>query len=119
MDKIIIKDLKIFAYHGVNLEEKENGQNFFLDIVCELDLRSPCQTDRVEDTVSYAKIIKTVIPAFTAAKYDLIERAAEETANVILLNFERIKTVEVTLKKPEAPVKADFGYVAVQIRRSR
>lgn len=119
MDKIIIKDLKIFAYHGVNQEEKENGQFFLLDIVCALDLSLPCQSDRVEDTVSYAKIIKAVIPAFTGAKFDLIERAAEETAQVILKNFPPIQSVEVTLKKPDAPVKADFGYVAVEIRRSR
>ncbi|MBQ8077343.1 MAG: dihydroneopterin aldolase, partial [Eubacterium sp.] len=32
MDKITIKDLKLFAYHGVNPEEKESGQNFFIDI---------------------------------------------------------------------------------------
>ena len=28
MDKILINGLRIFAYHGVNPEEKENGQNF-------------------------------------------------------------------------------------------
>ena len=32
MDKILIRDLKIFAYHGVNEEEKINGQNFVFDI---------------------------------------------------------------------------------------
>ena len=32
MDKILIKVLKIFAYHGVNPEEKENGQDFIFDI---------------------------------------------------------------------------------------
>ena len=32
MDKILIRDLKIFAYHGVNPEEKRDGQNFVFDI---------------------------------------------------------------------------------------
>ena len=32
MDKILIKGLKLFAYHGVNPEEKENGQDFIFDI---------------------------------------------------------------------------------------
>ena len=32
METIRIKGLKIFAYHGVNPEEKENGQNFVLDL---------------------------------------------------------------------------------------
>ena len=31
MEKIIIKNLEIFAYHGVNPEEKQNGQRFLLD----------------------------------------------------------------------------------------
>lgn len=119
MDKIIIKDLHIFAYHGVNPEEKENGQNFYLDLVCEADLSVPCQTDRVEDTVSYAKIVKTAIAAFTAAKYDLIERAADAVAAAVLSGYPMLAAVTVTVKKPEAPVKADFETVAVEIRRAR
>ncbi len=119
MDKIIIKDLRIYAYHGVNPEEKENGQNFVLDIAAELDLSVPCQTDCVEDTVSYAKIIKTVTAVFTAEKYDLLEKAAQTVCDAILKQYKKICAAEVTLKKPEAPIKADFGYVAVSIRRER
>ena len=118
-DKIIIKDLKLFAYHGVNEEEKINGQNFILDILCETDLSKACATDDLNDTVSYAKIIKTVRACFTAEKYDLIEKAAQVVADCILENYPPVSAVDVTLKKPEAPIKADFGYVAVEIRRTR
>lgn len=119
MDKILIQDLKLFAYHGVNPEEKENGQTFVLDLTAELDLSVPCRTDCVEDTVSYARIIKTVTACFTAEKYDLIERAAEVVCQTVLKTYKKIRAVELTLKKPEAPIQADFGYVAVQIRRER
>ena len=119
MDAVIIKDFTLYAYHGVNPEEKENGQPFVLDITAELDLSVPCATDRVEDTVSYAQIVKRVRAAFTAEKFDLIERAAQVTADCILDAFPRICAVEVTLKKPEAPVQADFAYMAVRIRRTR
>ena len=119
MDKIIIKDLRIFAYHGVNPEEKENGQNFVIDLTAELDLSVPCVTDNVEDTVSYAKIAKTVIACFTAEKYDLLERAAEVVCRQVLRQYKKISAVEITLKKPEAPVKADFGWMGVWLRRER
>lgn len=119
MDKIIIKGLKIYAYHGVNPEEKTEGQNFILDIVCNSDLSKPCRSDNVNDTVSYAQIIKYVRKIFTAEKYDLIEKAAQIVADGILDSFSAIDTVTVTLKKPEAPMKADFEYVAVEITRSR
>ena len=119
MDKITIKNLKLFAFHGVNPEEKENGQNFVIDLACELDLSVPCETDRLEDTVSYAKIIKTVIAVFTAEKYDLLEKAAQVVCDAVLAQYKKIRAVELTLKKPEAPIKAEFGYTAVQIRRER
>ena len=108
MDKIIVKGLKIFAYHGVNEEEKINGQNFILDIDSYLSLAVPCESDNVEDTVSYAKIIKRATAIFVSQKDDLIERAAQRVAVGLLESFERIDSVRVLLKKPDAPIKADF-----------
>lgn len=119
MDKILIRDLKLFAYHGVNPEEKTDGQNFIFDIDLTLDLTKPCRSDCVDDTVSYAAVVKTVRRVFTAQKYDLIERAAQATADGILSEFPPVKSILITLKKPEAPIKADFGYVAVQLCRER
>ena len=111
MDRILIRGLKIFAYHGVNPEEKDNGQYFVFDITCSVDTSTASETDDIETTVSYAKVIKETTRIFTAEKYNLIETAAKK--------FEKIQTVTVLLKKPEAPVKADFDYVAVEITVNR
>lgn len=119
MDKIIIKGLRLFAYHGVNEEEKINGQNFELDIECTASLASACLTDNLDDTVSYAKIIKTVRRVFCEEKNDLIERAARRTADAILDEYDKIQSVKICLHKPEAPIKADFDYVAVEITVAR
>ncbi len=117
MDKITVKNLKIFAYHGVNPEEKENGQNFVIDLDYYLDLSAACRSDNLDDTVSYAKVVKTVTRAFTENTYDLIEKAAQTVADAVLETFSAIERVDITLKKPEAPVKADFEYMAVSISR--
>ena len=119
MDKILIRDLKIFAFHGVNEEEKIDGQNFVFDIDLYVNMTKACYSDNVEDTVSYAKVIKTVTRVFTAKKYDLLEKAAQITADAILDEYSDVSKVAVTLKKPEAPMKADFSYVGVQIERER
>ncbi len=119
MDKIIIKNLRLFAYHGVNEEEKINGQNFALDIECKLDLEEAGISDCLDDTVSYAKIIKTVKRVFPAEKNDLIERAAYRTAQAILSEYDRVESVKILHKKPEAPIDADFDYVAVKIKVKR
>ena len=119
MDKIIIKDLKIFAYHGVHDFEKNNGQNFILDITLGTDLTLPCNTDRVSDTVSYSEVIRKVTEVFTAEKYDLIEKAAQTVCDGIFEAFPLIAECEICLKKPDAPIDADFSWVAVEIRRKR
>lgn len=119
MDKIIIKDLKLFCYHGVNPEEKENGQNFVFDITAFIDLDLPCKSDNVDDTVSYAKIIKTVRRVAQSEKNDLLERVAQRVADELFNEFCKIQSLIIKLKKPEAPINADFGYVAVEIERTR
>lgn len=119
MDKILIKGLKLFAYHGVNPEEKENGQDFIFDIELYVNMNKACHSDNVEDTVSYAKVVKTVRRAFTAQKYDLLERCAEITAQAILDEYSEVLRVDLTLKKPQAPVNAEFKYMGVNIVRSR
>lgn len=119
MDKILIKGLKLFAYHGVNPEEKENGQDFIFDIVLYVNMNKACRSDRVEDTVSYAKVVKTVRRVFCARKYDLIEKCAEVTAQAILDEYSEVLKIDLTLKKPHAPVSAEFEYMGVNIVRSR
>jgi len=119
MDKILIRDLKIFAYHGVNPEEKRDGQNFVFDIDLSVNMTKACYSDDVNDTVSYAKVIKTVTRVVTQQKYDLLEKVSQVVADSILEEYPEVFNVLITLKKPEAPMKADFGWVGVQIFRER
>ncbi len=119
MEKITIKGLKLFAYHGVNPEEKENGQNFIIDLDYYVDATKACYLDNIENTVSYAKVVKVVRAAFTGEKYDLIERVAQVVCDAVFDAFDSIAKIEITLKKPEAPINADFDYVAVTLVRDR
>ncbi len=119
MDKIIVKDLKLFCYHGVNPEEKEEGQNFVFDIDASVDLTLPCESDNVDDTVSYAKIIKCVRRVAQGEKNDLLERVAQRVCDALFEEFPKIQALKILLKKPDAPIKAEFSYVAVEIERTR
>ena len=114
MEKIIVKGLRLKAYHGVNPEEKVNGQMFELDITALIDAKPANVCDELDDTVSYAKIIKTARAVFTAESYNLIEYAANKVGMEIMKTYPKLKSVTVLLKKPEAPISADFDYVAVE-----
>ena len=119
MDKILIRNLKIFAYHGVMEEEKANGQYFIFDIDALVDLSKPCESDNVNDTVNYALMVENITQTFTAQKDDLIERAAQRVAQSLFESFDRISELRILLKKPDAPIEADFDWVGVEISRKR
>lgn len=119
METIRIKNLEIFAFHGVNPEEKENGQTFILDIAMQADLSRAAQSDSLLDTVNYAAVRKAVTAAFTAQKFDLIERAARVVCDTILASFPPVQSVTVELKKPDAPMNAVFDYVSVEMTVQR
>ena len=119
MDRIYIKGLDVFAYHGVMPKEKRDGQRFVLDITLDCDLSRAGRTDRLEDTVDYTAVMDAAVQAMTESSYDLIERAASRTAEAILRAEEKVEKVTLCLRKPEAPIDKIFDYVAVEITRER
>ena len=118
LDQIQIRGLRVYAYHGVKETEKEKGQPFELDITLWTDVRIPGNSDRLEDTVNYSKVAQKAVALLRSEKNDLIERVSTRVADGILEAF-AVEGVTVCLKKPRAPIAADFQYVAVQITRWR
>lgn len=117
MDKIYIRDLEVYAYHGVNSEEKAMGQRFLISLELSLDLREAGKSDDLNSTINYAELCHLVEEEFKSFKYDLIERAAEALAEFILLKYEKVEKVKVQLKKPWAPIGKPLKYAAVEIER--
>ena len=118
-DAIVIKDLQVFARHGVLPEEQRLGQRFAVDVTAFLDLSPAGASDELANTVGYDALIATVTETLTQRRFRLIEAAAEAVAQAILSGFAPVERVAVELRKPAAPIDAVFGYVAVRIERSR
>lgn len=117
MDKIYIKDLEIFANHGYFQEEKKLGQKFILSFELDLDLGRAGEEDNLDKTVHYGILCEEIEKEFTKTSYDLLEKAAEEIVNFILLKYEAVDKVKLKLKKPWAPVRKHLDYVAIEIER--
>lgn len=119
MDKIYMKNLAFYAYHGVLEEEKNLGQKFFVDLVLYLDLKGAGQTDNIDKTVNYAEVYQLVEKIVELDQYNLLEALAENICNQVLRTFKMIEKINIKIKKPEAPVKAIFDYVAIEMTRER
>jgi dihydroneopterin aldolase len=115
-DEIRIVGIEAFGHHGVLESERTAGQIFRIDISLHVDLADAGRTDDLAFTVDYGAVAQRVHDAVTGEPVDLIETLAERIADVCL-SYSRVKTVEVTVNKPHAPIEVAFENVAVTIRR--
>ncbi len=117
-DRIHLRGVEAFGYHGVLPDEKRDGQPFVVDVVMELDLATAGGSDALDDTVSYAEIAGEVVARITGPSFDLIERLAEVVADDVL-RHRLVDAATVTVHKPQAPVGHPFTDVAVEVHRTR
>ena len=117
MDEIRISNLEIFANHGVFPEENKLGQKFVVSCTLYLDTRKAGRGDHLEDSVHYGLVAQLIKKEMESHTFALIERVAEHLADVILDFDEKIREVEIEVKKPWAPVGLPLEDVSVTIRR--
>ena len=116
---IELRDVEVFAYHGVNPPEKQFGQTFFVDLDMTVDLSRAIASDDLGGTVSYAAAAKTLRRTLTETRYDLIEAAADAAAEAILREYPAVRSLRLRLKKPDAPMGTKCAFAAVEIERKR
>ena len=118
-DRILLEGLSFYAHVGVLPREKERGQRFRVDLVLEGGRLAAADSDRLEDTVDYAALYDRIRQAVEPARFDLVERLAQVVAEVVLSFSEKVLAVDVTVRKPEAPLPGAFESVGVRLRRYR
>jgi dihydroneopterin aldolase/2-amino-4-hydroxy-6-hydroxymethyldihydropteridine diphosphokinase len=117
MDEIRIENLECFAYHGVNPEENEQGQLFYINAVLYTEIRKAAANDDLALTTNYSKVAKFINEAMTKETFKLIEAAAEKIARDILLEFTLVKRLDLEIRKPNAPLNLNFTSISVKITR--
>ncbi len=117
-DSIQIRNFKLLLFCGVLPEEKVRRQPFRLDINIEVDLEAPSITDELTDTVNYGDVLLMLERTLEAERFELLERLAGRTAELILEN-PLVNAVSVKVHKLRPPVSQNIESTGVQIRRTR
>lgn len=116
-DKVQIKNLEVFANHGIFEEETKLGQKFLISLTMYLNTRCAGKTDDLENSINYGEV-SSFIAAYTKEHpCKLIEAAAENLAEELLLRYPLLEGITLELKKPWAPVGLPLETVSVEITR--
>ena len=119
MDRIILEGMRFYGFHGVNPEERVLGQEYLVDLSVEMDLSVAGDSDRLEDTISYAHIYRAVRDVMEGEPRNLLEAAAQSIARRVLDEFP-VDSVAVKVKKPHPPIRGSvIENATVEIMRTR
>lgn len=117
-DTISITGLRLKGYHGVFDSEKQDGQEFVIDLDVHLDLSRAGESDDLSHTLDYSVLVDQVAKRVTGAPVDLIEKLANDILEIVWSHPQPTRAVA-TVHKPQAPVGHPVGDIAVTLDRER
>ena len=91
-----IHGLEVFGRHGVNEDERRDGQQFLVDVT--LEVPEPAE-DSIDATVDYRAVCDAVRELSDAQSYKLLESLALAAAEAIVSRF-AVDAATVRVRKP-------------------
>ena len=117
LDKINIRNLEVFAHHGVYREETKLGQKFLVDAVLYLDLRRAGFSDEIRNSVDYGAVCRFITKYMKEHTFKLLEAVAEQLSAALLMEIPQLAQVDLEIKKPWAPIGLPVEDVSVSVSR--
>ena len=91
-----VHGLELFGRHGVNDEERRDGQSFLFDVT--IQIAEP-KEDSIDATVDYRRVRDIVKAVSDAESYRLLETLAAAAADALLAELQ-LERVRVRVRKP-------------------
>src|SRR5262245_34692643 len=117
-DRIFVEGIKFHGFHGLTRLERQVGVRLSVDVEIEMDLEKSGRSDRMADTLDYAKVHKTVIEVGRGRSYKLLEAFARQLLDEFLQDG-RIDRVTVRVRKETPVLDGIVDAVGVQMTRAR
>lgn len=118
MDKIKLIDIPFEAKHGVLPIEKEQPNNFLVDIIVKSNIKPSAATDNVSDSVDYSLLYEAANKIMSGPGKNLIETLCSEIADEIL-RIDNVQSVQVSVKKLNPINCGGAKYSEISIKRRR
>ena len=114
MFTIHLKDLRLFAHHGLFAEESVTGTEFLVSLSVNI---SDKPMMKIDDTVNYVKVYEVIRRHF-AMPYKLLETLAQEIVSDVYALHESINLINITISKLNAPIDNFTGIAGISYSKS-
>ena len=111
---INISKIKCSGKHGIYDHEKQNDQEFLVDIYINI---SDFSEDDINKTLNYEEIVNLVIKFVNTESYDLIETLAKHISEQLVFKYAKteamLQEIKVTVHKPDTILKDKTDGISV------
>lgn len=114
--KILIEDLKIYAYHGVLPEERNVGTYYIINAEIHTNLWNAAESDNLKDTVNYAEI-NNIIHQEMAIASQLLENVVGRIIKKLAEKFFKITYIKIKLTKTNPPMQGEMKGVSIEMEK--
>lgn len=101
MDIVYIRDLQVDTIIGIFDWEREVRQTISIDLDMAADIVKAAGSDNIEDALNYKAVAKRLISFIENSNCLLVERLAEEVAQIVIQEF-KVPWLKLRLSKPGA-----------------
>ena len=111
---ISLRNIVVFGFHGVHLEEKTLGQRFEIDLEYRLANPPLPWIDEESATVSYVDAYDIVSRVSAEKSFNLIETLANRIIEEMRSRFS-IDLIVVRIRKPSVPIQGILDHAGVEV----
>lgn len=115
---IELRDVHLFAHHGVMPQEQKIGAWFTIDIKLGITDYGCATSDEIDGTVSYADVYD-ILRQEMEIPSKLLENVCQRISKRLYDAFVQIATIEITLCKDTPPMGGDRLKAAVTLTSKR
>ena len=117
MGKIILKNIRIFAFHGCLVEESKIGSDYLVNLTVNTDLNTSAISDNLYDTVDYVHL-NQIIKEEMAIRSALLEHVAKRILDRIFNEATTVTYAKVSVSKLNPPIGGDVEAVTIVMEKS-
>lgn len=114
MGKIILENIRIYAFHGCMEEEAKIGTDYLIDLEVETNLEKSIASDNLLDTVDYV-LLNKIVKEEMKIRSKLIEHVAGRILDRIKKQIPEITKIKIKIAKTNPPIGGDVEKVCVVI----
>lgn len=117
MAKISIKNMMVYAFHGIYEYEREQGQKLFLDVELVTRDEKAAETDNPDDGVDAAVVYGFVRSVVKNNRCKLLQTVANHVCKELLDKYPHVCEVTTKIRKPSVAVSGPLDYVEVEVTK--